>query len=224
MTPGGYPWHVTQSEAELLAWAVPRVAAMARLAQKNPGLWESHCEGEVAFIPRNFDPGKDELMAGQIDWQPMLPPPPASVKQFAFVDEKAMKELSKLEKAKGFKLEVDLGFSSMIVVTDVDRPRLPKLAMAVDRKSGFVGGLHLSESGDTEGAAALGKVVHSSLIRLGARPEAILVQRRRVGEMLKKLAVELEIRVEFDTALDALNFAKANMEEYFRDRPFGDAR
>jgi hypothetical protein len=197
---------------------------MARLAQKAPGLWESHLEGEIAFFPRDFNPGKDELTPEQIDWQPMLPPPPTSVKQFAFVDDAAMTELSKLKAAKGFQLEVDLGYSSVIVIADVERPRFPKLAMAVDRKSGFVGGFHLAETGDPEGATALGKVLHSSMIKLGARPEVILVQRRRVAEMLKNVAAELDIRVEFDTTLDALNFAKENMEEFFRERRSGNAR
>jgi hypothetical protein len=215
-TPGGYPWHVTQEEAETLAWALPRVLAVARLAQKKPDLWEWHGDGEVAFIPGNFDPAQDELTADQIDWQPMIPPPEPEPTKVS-VDDEAIIELLNLGQAKGFQLEVDVSYSTM-AVAGIDRPRFPKLVMAVDRNSGFVGGLQLSESNDTDGARALGAVLHKALKQIGARPEAILVQRGRVGAMLEKLAAQLEIPVVSDANLEALNFARADLEQHFRGR------
>ena len=99
-----------------------------------------------------------------------------------------------LEKGKGLELEVDIFYAPM-AVAGVDRPRFPKAAMVVDRKSGYVGGMRLAESHDRDGAAALGIVLPKALGEFGVRPDAFVVQRPRVGAMLRKLGEELEIQI-----------------------------
>jgi hypothetical protein len=201
----------------MLMFALSRVAAVARLVRQEPQLWDDHCDGEIAFLPAAFDPARDELRAEQIDWSPMIPPPEAMAESVS-LDEAEITQLSKLKQAKGFHLELDVAYSPAIAVAGVNHPRFPKLAMAVDRASGFIGGFHLSEETDRDGAAALGLVLHKTLTQLDARPEVICVQRPRVAAMLQKVATELNIPVMAVRELKQLNAAKANMEGYFGGR------
>jgi hypothetical protein len=212
--PGCFPWHLTQSEAETLLFALPRVAAVARLMRKQPHLWNDHCDGEIGFLPEGFDHATAELRAEQIDWQPMIPPPEPPPEVVSF-DDATMKALLNLKQAKGFHMELDLTFAPM-TIADTERPYFPKLAMAVDRKSGFIGGFHLGDRNDRDGAAALATVICDMLMRLEHRPENICVQRPRVGAMVASLASQLGIRVIEDAELPQLNFARQSMEEHFK--------
>jgi hypothetical protein len=214
--PGGYPWFVTQMEAETLAWVLPRVLAVARLVLRKPDLWERHLDGEIAFLPVDYDPTQGELAADRIDWQPMIPPPERAPEEVRLAPDDVAK-LLRLEKGKGLQLEVDIFYAPM-AVAGVDRPRFPKAAMAVDRKSGYVGGMRLTESGDGDGAAALGMVLRRALGEFGVRPDAFVVQRPRVGAMLRKLSEELEIRIVEEKDLEMLNLARASLEEHFSGR------
>ena len=174
LVPGGYPWHLTQTEAETLLFALPRVAAVARLMRAEPRIWDEHCDGQIGFVPDDFDPAAGELRAGQMEWQPMFPPPEPSPEKVSF-DAATLARLLKLAPAKGFQLELDVTYSS-IVIADAERPRFPMLAMAVDHASGLVGGFHLGGLEDRDGAGALGTVLRDSLTQLGRRPEVILVR------------------------------------------------
>ncbi len=213
---GGFPWHITQAEAETLLFALPRVAAAARLARECPEVWGNHLDGEVAFLPDTFDPAAGELRREQLDWHPMIPPPepPADLVSF---DDPTLARLQGLTQAKGFHLEVDMGYSTM-AVTDVDRPRFPKLALAVDRSSGFIGGLRLGEITDRDGAETLGIVLLNALTQTGHRPETIRVQRSRVAAMLSGVAKDLKIPVHLDAELAELNSARQSIEHDFNRR------
>ena len=213
LVPGGYPWHPTEAEAETLLFALPRVGAVAQLVREQPDLWDDHCNGEIAVVPTTFDPAKDQLSAGQIDWVPMIPPPEPELEMSSF-DEASLTELLNLPQRRGFHLEMDVAYAHM-VIGGPDRPYFPKLAMAVDRASGFVGGFHLADAEDRDGTSALATVLRSSLTQLGARPGAILVQRSRVAAMLAKVSSQLHIPVLRDKELDALEAARTQMESIF---------
>jgi hypothetical protein len=213
LVPGGFSWHLTQSEADTLLFVLPRVAAAARLVREHAEVWEEHLDGDVAHLPDDFDPALGELRGEQLDWQPMIPPPEPPPDLVSF-DEPTRARLLKLTQAKGVHLELDVSYSTM-VVADVECPRFPKLAMAVDRASGFVGGMRLSEINDPDGAATLGIVLRDTLTGLGHRPETIRVQRSRVAVMLSRVAKELEIPVHHDLELAGLNFARQSMEQRF---------
>jgi len=120
----------------------------------------------------------------------------------------------KLPQAKGFHLELDVAYSGM-VIAEADRPRFPKLAIAVDRASGFIGGCHLSDANDRQGAATLATVIQNALIQAGHRPETIRVQRTHVAVMLSKVVKELGIPIIHEAELPALNLAKEDMERRF---------
>lgn len=214
LVPGGFPWHVTQAEAETLLFALPRVAAFARLLREQPEVCDDHLDGQIAYLPDDFDPAAGGLHGGQLDWQPMIPPPEPLPDSVSF-DEPTQARLLKLTRAKGLHLELDLTYSS-IVVADAERPRFPKLAMAVDRDSGFVGGFHLSDFKDSDGAAALGTVLQYALQQLGHRPATIRVQRARVAAMLSKVARELGIPIRHEAELPTLNAVRDSMERRFR--------
>ena len=213
LVPGGYPWHLTQAEAEALLFALPRVAAVARLMRAQPRVWDDHCDGDIGFVPDDFDPAAGELRAEQMEWLPMIAPPEPPPEQVSF-DESTHARLLKLPSAKGFHLELDVTYSS-IVIADAERPRFPKVALAVDRASGFVGGFQLGDGKGCDGADALGVVLRDALTKLRHRPEVILVQRPRVAAMLARVTQALEIPVVQDGELDQLNFARQSMEERF---------
>ncbi|HEX5218367.1 MAG TPA: hypothetical protein VFZ59_02270 [Verrucomicrobiae bacterium] len=213
VVPGGFPWHVTQAEAETLLFALPRVAAVARLLRARPYMWDDHCDGQIGFVPVDFDPSRDELRAENLEWQPMVPPPEPSPEAVSF-DETTLARLMKLTQAKGFHLELDVTYAPFPIADEL-RPRFPRLAMAVDRASGFVGGLHLGESNDCDGAGALGVVLRNTLTQLGHRPEVIRVQRPRVAAMLATVAGQLGIPILPDSELAELNRARENMAQHF---------
>ncbi len=210
---GGYPWHISQAEAETMLYALPRVAAAAKLMREHPEIWDTHLEGDIAFVPDDFDPAAGELRVDQLDWHPMIPPPETMPELVAF-DDATNARLLKLPKAKGFHLELDLSYGNMAVAYE-DRPRFPKMAIAVDRASGFVGGVRLSELNDPDGAATLGAVLLNALTGSGHRPETIRVQRTRVAMMLSRVAKDLEIPVHQDPELDELNYARENLQQRF---------
>lgn len=149
-------------------------------------------------------------------WQPMVPPP-ESLPERVSLDEAIAARLLKLAPANGFHLELDVTYANF-PIADVDRPRFPKLAMAVDRASGFVGGFHLGDFQDRDGARALGVVLQNALTQLGHRPESIRVQRSRVAAMVAYVARALGIPVVQDEALDELNYARESMEQHFNRR------
>jgi hypothetical protein len=213
LVPGGYPWYLTQAEAELLLWALPRVGAFAALCRDTPGVGEEHQAGEAPFLPLDFDPAQRALRAEDLDWHPLIAPPepPPDV---ASLDEATVARLLKLEQAKGFHLELDV-FYSPVVIAGEERPYFPKVAMAVDHASGFVGGFHMAESGDLQGAASLAQVLSGALLQLGSRPETLRVQRPRVGQMLATVANHLGIPIYGDPELSALNSARVTMERRF---------
>jgi len=119
-----------------------------------------------------------------------------------------------LTQAKGFHLELDVTYAPF-PVADKERPRFPKLAMAVDRASGFVGGFRLGDGTDRDGATTLGTVLRDALTQLGHKPEVIHVQCSRVAAMLSQVAKELGIPIKLDAELNALNFARESMERRF---------
>jgi hypothetical protein len=214
MGPGRYPWHATAAEVETVLFALPRVAAAARLTGENPEIWDAHCEGEIAIIPDGFYPERDALRPQDIDWQPMIPlpePEPAPV----VLDEAIIAELSKLPTRRGVQFEVDVCYSGAVVVAERDGPRMPKLAMVVERNTGLVGGFHLSETSDKEGSIGLGAALAKAMKQLG-RPERLIVQRPRVAAMLKRAAAELNLPIFEDVELEALTEAKESMEDYMR--------
>lgn len=213
VVPGGYPWHLTQAEADTLLFALPRVAALARLVREQPEVCDGHLDGEIAYLPDDYDPAAGGLSGEQLDWQPMIPPPDPLPDLVSF-DEPTQAQLTKLAQAKGFHLELDVTHSSF-AIADAERPRFPKLAMSVDRASGFIGGFHLSELKDSGGAAALGTVLQNALRQLGHKPETIRVQRARVAAMLSKVAKELGIPVLHEAELPALNAARNSLEMRF---------
>jgi hypothetical protein len=213
LVPGGFPWHLAQEEAEKLLFALPRAAAVARLAGDQPEVWADHRDGEVAFLPRNFDPARDELTPRQLEWFPMIPPPEPTP-EAVLLDDPARARLREFPVAKGFYLELDVTYAPF-PIGGTERPYFPKLALAVDRASGFVGGFHLSDLKDNDGAVGLGTVLQHALTQAAHRPEAIHVQRPRVAAMLSQAAEALGIPLKSQADLEALNAARADLTRRF---------
>jgi hypothetical protein len=214
LVPGGYPWHVTQAEAELLLYALPRVTAFAALCRATPGLGVDLATGEVPFLPADFDPASRPLRAEDLDWQPQIPPPeppPARVS----LDDATLEGLLKLPQGKGFHLELDL-FYAPVVIGGEERPYFPKGVLAVDRGTGFVGAYRLVQPSDPQAVGAVAEVLTSTLQQLGLRPATIRVQRPRLAQMLSPVAERLEIGIHQDPELPELNSAREAMERAFR--------
>ena len=213
LVPGGYPWYLTQAEAEVLLYALPRVGAFAVLCRDKPGIGEGHELGETPFLQQDFDPTARPLRAEDLDWRPQIPPPeplPSSV----LLDELSQARLLKLPQAQGFHLELAVFYAAMAVRGE-ERPYFPKTAMAVDRASGFIGGFHMAGAGDPQGADSLAQVLTSALVQLGRRPETLRVQRPRLAQMLSLVAQRLGIPIREEVELPALTFARRSLEQRF---------
>lgn len=213
--PGGYPWYPTQEEAQTLLFAIPRVAALAELCRDTPDLNLDLADGEVAFLPEDFDPAVRPLRADELDWQPeMVPPEPIPTP--VVLDEVSLERLARLPQPQGLNLEVDL-FYGPSPVSDGQRPYFPKAAMAVEPSSGFIGGCNFAGPTDQDWAASLGEVINGALRQLTARPESFRVQRRRVAQMLLPLAAKLGIRVCERPELPALNRLREDLMRHLSD-------
>ncbi len=208
--PGCYPWYLTQAEAELLFYVLPRADAFARLLRERPNVGERRMQGEVPMLPDAFDPAAGPLRPEDLDWQPIIPAPDPPVRE-CVLDEATVSRLLKLPRTKGFHLELDL-FYFVRPVADIDRPYFPKAALAVDRVSGFAGGLKLTESRAHPGAGALAEVLAGAMLKMGHRPETLRVQRGLVARMLAPAAKQLGIPVLEDFELPALNYIRAELE------------
>lgn len=214
LVPGGYPWYLTQTEAEMLLYALPRAGAFAALCRDTPRLGADLATGEVPFLPPDFDPARRSLRVEDLDWQPQVPPPEPPPTAIS-LDDASVERFVKLPQAPGFHLEVDVFYAPM-AVTGVERPRFPKMVAAVDRASGFVGGCRLAASSDPEAVEALADVLVTALSQLAHRPEVICVQRPKVAGMLSPLAARLGIPVCEDPELAALNAAREEIDRRFR--------
>lgn len=214
--PGGYPWYLSQEEAETFLFAVPRVASLAALRRDTPDLSLDLADGEVAFLPGDFDPAVRTLRADELDWQPEMAPPepmPAPV----VLDETSLEKLARLPQPRALSLEVDL-FYGPTPVSDGRRPYFPKAAMAVEPASGFIGGCNFAGPTGEKWAASLGEVIKGALAQLTARPESFRVQRRRVAQMLLPLAEKLGIRVCECSELPVLNQAREDLMRHLSGR------
>lgn len=213
LVPGGFPWYLTQAEAEILVYALPRVGAFAALCRDNPEMGANFVIGEVPFLKVDFDPSSRSLRPEDLDWQPHIPPPEAPPTPVS-LDEATLERLLKLPQAKGFHLELDVFYSPM-AVSEGDRAWFPKAVMAVDRASGFIGGYQLAKSSDPEAVAVLAEVLAGSMQQLVHRPETIRIQRRRLVQILSSVAVRLGISVCQDPELPALNLAREEIAQMF---------
>lgn len=213
IAPGAYPWHVTQAEAETLLFALPRVAAVAKLLRAQPRMWDDHCDGQIGFVPDDFDPATTELRPELMQWEPMFPPLETTPEVVSWSEE-VLAQLNRLPQAKGFHLELDVSYAPFPISSE-DRPRFPKLALAVDRASGAVLGYRIGELKDHDGAGALAVALQEGLKHLGHRPEKIGVQKPRVGAMLEKAARALNVPLVQAMELPSLNEARESMQQRF---------
>jgi hypothetical protein len=145
-------------------------------------------------------------------WEPMFPPlepTPAEVS----LSEEVLAQLNRLPQAKGFHLELDVSYAPYPISCE-DRPRFPKLALAVDRESGAVVGFRIGELQDSEGAEALAVALREGLKQVGHRPEKIGVQKPRVGAMLEKVVGALHVPLVQVAELPSLNDARESLEQH----------
>lgn len=212
IVPAAYPWHLTQAEAETLLFALPRVAAVAKLLRAQPRMWDDHCDGQMGFVPDDFDPTTTELRPEMMQWEPMLPPPETMPQEVSLTEE-VLAQLNRLPQAKGFHLEIDVAYAPFPISAE-DRPRFPKLALAVDRASGAVLGFRIGELKDQDGAEALAIALREGLMQVGHRPEKIGVQKSRVGAMLEQAAGALNVPLMQVMELPSLNAARESMQQH----------
>lgn len=214
IVPGGYPWHPTQVEAELLIHTLPRVGAFARLLHDTPDLEVDLANRQAPFLPDEFDPSTRPLRPEDLDWRPLILPSEPSVSALS-LDEAAASELRQLPLARGFHLELDL-FYSPVVIGEGERPWFPRATMAVDRASGMIGGYHLGKADDLQGNGVLAETLLTTLKQFGRRPESIRVQRKRVARMLAGVLRQLNIPLREDRELSVLNSVREEVEQRFR--------
>ncbi|MBE7499912.1 MAG: hypothetical protein HS113_06300 [Verrucomicrobiales bacterium] len=216
VVPGCCPWFLTEAEAETLLFALPRVAAVSRLVRANPAVWDNHLDGEIAFLPAEFDPAGQELQASDLDWHPMLPPPEAPPEPVRLA-ESVVAHLLQLPFASRCVLEVNVAYAP-IPMAAPERPFLPKGAMVVDRASGMVGSVLFGPAEDRDGAGVLATVLEGALVKFGLRPETLVVRRPRVQTMLQRVAAELGCGLELEPELPALDRAWESLMQRFSQR------
>lgn len=121
--PACFPWHITPAEADTLVFALPRMAAAARLYRDQPHAWDQHWHNETPFLPANFDPATDILRIQDLDWVPIISPPRPAPNPVV-LGEAILERLKKLPLSKGFHLELDVSYASFSVA-EADALNIP---------------------------------------------------------------------------------------------------
>ena len=212
-TPGGFPWHPTQAEAEDVLHALPRVAAFARLLRRAPDLHDLRQVGEVARFPDGEWSAGRELMPAMLTWEPIVRPP-EDPPEPAVMEEATEATLMALPSRTGAHFEVDVFYMQWPVVED-RIPFFPKGAMVVERASGIVLGIKFGGRSVQANAKNLGEVLAGALRTAGFRPETFRVRRESVGRMLTGLATRLGIEVCLEQNLSELNRARGELAKTF---------
>lgn len=209
---GCYPWPIDQEETEILLFALPRVAAVARLENES-AIWGVRLPGEIPFVPEAFDPARDALKPWALEWHPMLAPPEPPPTPVT-LDEAQLARLKTLPQAAGFCLELDL-FHMPTAVNGPERPWFPVAALAVERASGFVVSFRFTKEPLAETTPTLAATLVEALTLLKHRPEKICVQRPRLARMLQTVGTQLGVPIQEQAELEALNEARSGMEKFF---------
>jgi len=212
-SPGYYPWHFTQAEAETFLADMRRVMAFAPLLKAQPSLSDHRPPGTYAFFPRGpWEPGR-VLKAEDLRWLPVKVPPTPSPEPGA-VSPLLAKRLSDLVHDKKAVWETDAFFSEF-TISDRDRPYFGKLAIVTDAPTGMVMGFALKGCDETIWETGMEAMVEA-MQKAGKRPGTVLCSNPYFLETLKEVAEVCGFKLKLTPELPGLEEARYALEGALR--------
>lgn len=212
-SPGYYPWHFTQAEAETFLADMRRVMAFAPLLREQPSLSDHRPPGTYAFFPRGaWEPGR-VLKPEDLRWLPVKVPPTPEPVPLPLSGTLAP-QLVKLPQDSKLAWETDAFFSDF-TISDRERPYFGKLGIVTDAQTGMVLGFALHGCDETiweTGRNALTEAMQKT----GKRPGAIHCSNPYLLESLKGVAETCGIKLKFAPALPGLEEARIALEGALR--------
>jgi hypothetical protein len=199
--PGSMPWFVTEEEAGMLSHCLDRMIRFAQRIAENP---EADYWSDPRFLPKLL-PG---VTPKSIEIE-LVEPPPAAI-AMPVKPELDRDEIERLRKGAakgGAAIEMDVFLAPTPIGVKNERKMLPRLAMAVDAKSGFCFPPALGEPSKTDGEQLVA-VAMSAVRQTKTIPSEIRVQDREHKIVLSGLAEALGCTVRLMGSLPALEEAK----------------
>jgi hypothetical protein len=210
--PGYFPWFVTPEEARFLTLVLEQGLEVARRVKEDRALLAPLRKG--IYLVRTLEK-RGETLVWKDEWmesppaQPHPLPPPT-------ITETDLAALRQLPRQK-ITVQADLFLMpSPIKEKEDPRPYFPYNLMMVEARSGVILGTDLLAPKPSLDAvwARAPEVFLNVLRRLGNLPTEVAVRSERVYELLKPVAVGLDIRLTRKRSLPALEQAKATLEQW----------
>lgn len=206
-SPGWLPWFVTELDARQLTADLMKVARLAELFARTPGLFAARTRGEIAVIPAGTGP----LRSDEIEWLPMVPPPtPVPLPVRFSAAEAAQLGALPVRADTVFELTAPLVPEMAFVDPEVGRPCIGRLALMSDRASYFIFSCEV-QGGNRPLADLAGKVLKQGLVAAAARPQSIHVDRPELVAVLQPACAAIGIPVRLVAELPAAHDALANL-------------
>ena len=205
--PGWHPWFINQAEAEQLLADLPRLTAFLKLFERAPDLFEGRAATEIPFLPRSLP--ERPLAPEDLDWQPLLPPPPAGFPAFQASAEH-LAALAALPQEPALACEFDCTLLPGGSFLEQGRPCYGRFGLLVEQAQGLLLGVQLVGGHLPPGEAA-GRCLVQTLLAAGRRPMKLLLRGPRLQPVLQPLCDALDIELHplsslplLDEALDHL--------------------
>ena len=184
MEPGHFPWHIDYGQAEIMRQALTQYVICMEEYLSDDGVDPDFDEGEV--ILRAFSDGEWRTSAA------MRPPIPMKRPKLVVDDMFTIARLKKSPQSRE-RLDFELAYLPIPIQEEKgDKPRLPRLALLMDRESGSPLGQHMAPAGDPIEAELLGMI--TGYIERQGRPASINVRDnvagRYIEDFCKKLGIE----------------------------------
>lgn len=195
MKPGYYPWNIDSCQAGILIEALQNLA-MAYLYLRKGEIQVDFASGQTLL--RFYSPEKEMWL--NTATKLMLPD---LTEYLHMTDELLLARLKKQQKSR-MRLEFDLLYLPVPIQEHKDEiPRLPRMAMLADQKSGLPLDQHMAEPGECIEEVVL-DMLCDHILKYG-RPDSISVRGKDIGRFLEDTCDKIGVTLIDDKGVPAMN-------------------
>jgi hypothetical protein len=209
--PGWFPWPPDESEARVLAVALPAIRRFCEFLRDNPDAFDGRGPVELPVVPTTDVP----LTPESLEWRHWSAPAPAP-QLVRLTDEVLLARLGALPQAADFELEVDWFYAGE-PVADGGRPYFPRAIVIMRGDGGYCQSMDLVPPSDVIGQRLADALV-KAVLQLGARPERVAVRRAELAVAFAPLADQIGCDVRQAPRLRYVEELRAGLRDFTRGR------